>query len=528
MFEEFVSLGKWWLPNNPEVVVPGKLSFSPESGATLELIGSLYSSQFEEIGQVEDIAFPNEIFPIEGESNLISGVQLDFIKPKEIIILGLLDNNEEITLYRCSGRIKNFEFVKGIPSLSFNVEYVFRKIHFEDEQDIKLKSISVQYSHLEKWIGKSGIQAFVSQEENKIWISYQPPSNIHLTKIGNLDLDITFSPIYVNPFDFYFGATYYKANIEQKTYLTIQNSCNQPIDDCINLLISFRDFLSFAMTKATSVIEIAGKADVIYTKPVQQANGAFTLEEEVRETQVIIMFGLWNSTKSSEIKLSPNEMLFLFSDVENNLGSVFETWINKRGVYESVFDLLMITMYTPSLYLHYGFLNIIQALEAYHTSKYEGSYQDRKVYEKGLCKKFLEVLKNFPSESVNPENGISDEFRNALKGKLKSQTRFTLETRLKEILSDVFSLLPNNFIGSVEDRELFSRRASETRNALTHHDKEKRKQAARGQELFQLFHTLTVILQTCLLRELNLTDESIKTLVERNRVYQNEWRPPSN
>lgn len=517
MLEEFVSLGKWWLPNKPEVVVPGKLIFSPESGATLELIGSLYSSQFEEIGQVK-------ISSIEGESNLTSGVRLDFIKPEEIIILGLLDNNEKITLYRCSGQVKSFEFTKLTASLSFNVEYVFRKIHFEYEQDIKLKSISVQYSHLEKWVGKSGIQVFASQEENKIWMSYQPPSSIHLAKIGSLDLYITFSPVY----PFYPNA--YNANIEQKTYLTIQNPCNQPIDDCVKLLIRFSDFLSFAMTKATSVIKVTGKADVIHEKPVQQANGDFTLEKEARETQVIIIFGLWNPTKSSEINLSPNEMLFRFSDVETNLGSFFEAWINKREEYEPVFDLLMATMYSSSLYLGYKFLNIIQALEAYHTSKYEGSYQDRKIYKKGLYKKFIEVLNDFPSESDNQENGISDEFRNALKGKLKNQTSFTLETRLKEILNKVSSLLPNkpDFIGNKKDRELFSKRASETRNALTHHNKEKRQQAARGRELFQLFHTLTVILQICLLRELNLPDESIKILVERNRAYQKEWRPPSN
>ena len=301
MLEEFVSLGKWWLPNKPEVVVPGKLSFSPESGATLELIGSFYSSQLKEIGQVK-------ISSIEGESNLTSGVRLDFIKPEEIIILGLLDNNEKITLYRCSGQVKSFEFTKLTASLSFNVEYVFRKIHFEYEQDIKLKSISVQYSHLEKWVGKSGIEVFVSQEENKIWMSYQPPSNIHLTKIGSLDLYITFSSVCVYPF--YPNA--YNANIEQKTYLTIQNPCNQPIDDCVNLLIRFSDLLSFAMTKATSVIKVTGKADVIHEKPVQQANGDFTLEKEARETQVIIIFGLWNPTKSSEINLSPDKMLFLF------------------------------------------------------------------------------------------------------------------------------------------------------------------------------------------------------------------------
>ena len=517
MLEEFVSLGKWWLPNKPEVVVPGKLIFSPESGATLELIGSFYSSQLKEIGQVK-------ISSIEGESNLTSGVRLDFIKPEEIIILGLLDNNEKITLYRCSGQVKSFELTKLTASLSFNVEYVFRKIHFEYEQDIKLKSISVQYSHLEKWVGKSGIQVFASQEENKIWMSYQPPSSIHLAKIGSLDLYITFSSVCVYPF--YPNA--YNANIEQKTYLTIQNPCNQPIDDCVNLLIRFSDLLSFAMTKATSVIKVTGKADVIHEKPVQQANGDFTLEKEARETQVIIIFGLWNPTKSSEINLSPDKMLFLFSDVENNLGSFFEAWINKREEYEPVFDLLMATMYSSSLYLGYKFLNIIQALEAYHTSKYEGSYQDKKIYKQGLYQEFIKVLDKFPSESDNQENGISDEFRNALKGKLKNQTSFTLETRLKEILNKVSSLLPNNFIGNEKDRELFSKRASATRNALTHHNKEKRQQAARGRELFQLFHTLTVILQICLLRELNLPDESIKILVERNRAYQKEWRPSSN
>ncbi|CCI31190.1 hypothetical protein MiYa_02160 [Microcystis aeruginosa NIES-2519] len=521
MLEEFVSLGKWWLPNKPEVVVPGKLSFSPESGATLELIGSFYSSHLKEIGQVK-------ISSIEGESNLTSGVRLDFIKPEEIIILGLLDNNEKITLYRCSGQVKSFEFTKLTASLSFNVRYVFRKIHFEYEQDIKFKSISVQYSHLEKWVGKSGMQ--FSVEENEIWMSYQPPSSIHLAKLGSLDLYITFSPVCVYPF--YPDA--YNASIEQKTYLTIQNPCNKPIDDCVNLLIKFSDLLSFAMTKATSVIKVTGKADVIHEKPVQQANGDFTLEKEARETQVIIIFGLWNPTKSSEINLSPDKMLFLFSDVvsdvENNLGSFFEAWINKREEYEPVFDLLMATMYSSSLYLGYKFLNIIQALEAYHTSKYEGSYQDKKIYKKGLYKKFIEVLNDFPSESDNQENGISDEFRNALKGKLKNQTSFTLETRLKEILNKVSSLLPNepDFIGNEKDRELFSRRASETRNALTHHNKEKRQQAARGGELFQLFHTLTVILQICLLRELNLPDESIKILVERNRAYQKEWRPSSN
>jgi hypothetical protein len=514
MIEEFVSFGKWWLPNNPEFIVLGELSFSPNTGATLKLIGSFYSSDFEEIGETEDINWVSDFFPANEADNVISGVPMRLIEPKETIILGSLDNNEEITLYRCSGKIMNWHSDKEA-TFSFDVQYVFRKIHFKNEQDISFKSISVQYSNLREWVGKSGVQVIVS-EENQLWISYKPPSNIHLTEIDTFGVDITFSQIYLNPFDVVFGAKYYKANIEQKTYLTVQNSCNQPLDECIKLIINFRDLLSFAMTKPTSVIEVTGKTDVTYTKPVLKASGQIELKEEQQETQVIILFGLlWNSDRASKIEISTNKMLFRFSDVENNLGEVFEAWINKREIYEPIFDLLLATMYTPNLYLHHKFLNIIQALEAYHTNKYEGIYQDGKVYEKGLYEKFKEVLKDFPSESVDPENGISDEFRNALKGKLKAQTRFTLETRLKELLGEVSSLLPNDFIGSANDRDSFARRAADTRNALTHHDKEKRKQAAKGQELFQLFRTLTVILQICLMKEINLTDDSIKALVER-------------
>ena len=143
MLEEFVSLGKWWLPNNPEVEVPGKLSFSSENGATLELLGSFYSSPFEEIGDILNSSSLTKSLNVN--NNVQAGVAIDFIKPKETIILGLLDNNEEISLYRCSGEINKYEFSTERATLVFYIEYIFRKIHFNKEEDIQFKSISVQY-----------------------------------------------------------------------------------------------------------------------------------------------------------------------------------------------------------------------------------------------------------------------------------------------------------------------------------------------------------------------------------------------
>lgn len=524
MIEEFVNLGKWWLPDKPEVVVPGSLSFSPSSGAKLELLGSFYDSQFQEIGRAKDL-FPTDIQPpFEGAEITENSVALDFIKPEENIILGLLENNEEVTLYKCFGQIKNFEFGKGRPKLFFQATYIFRKIHFQTEQEIKFKSISARYSHLEEWVGKSGVQAIWAGNENKIWISYQPPESIPLTEVEGLNISITFSQIYVNPFDIYFGATYYKGNVEQKTFLTLQNPQDKSIDKCVELIIHFRDFLSFAMSKPSSVTSVTGKLDIIYEKPILKDDKTYTTEEETRETQVDIIFALWNSQKHSEIKISLHEMLFICSDVQGRLGIVFKEWLHKKEIYESVFELFMTTMYTPSLYLHYGFLNMIQALEVYHGNKYEGTYQLNEIYKEGIYEKLLEAINQFPSNSVDSKGGISDDFRAALKGKLNFLNQHTLQTRLSEILEDITYLLPENFIGEAEDRKKFISKASNTRHALAHHNRKQKKKAAKDQELLRLFHTLTVILQSCLLRELGFTDESIKDLINRNRNYQREWR----
>ncbi len=523
MIEEFVSIGKWWLPNRPEVVLPGKLSFSPSNGVQLELIGSFYDSPFQERGQAGDFLPIGKKRPFDSAQRTKNSIELEFIKSEENIILGLLENNEEVTLYKCFGSIQNFEFVKLRSNLVFKASYLLRKIHFQTEESIKFKSISAQYSQLEEWIGKSGIKVILD-EDNRIYISYQPPTNIPLTEVEGLDMSITFSQIYLNPFDIYFGAKYYKGNIEQKTFLTLQNLQSQSIDKCVELIINFRDFLSFAMSKPSSITSIIGNIDIAYEELVPKDDGTYSTEEKTRETQVSILFALWNSEKHSEIKISLREMLFVYCDVEDKLGVVFKEWLNKKETYESVFELFMTTMYNPSLYLHYSFINMIQALEVYHGNKYQVIYQKNKVYKEGIYNRLLETINEFPSEHTDSRHGISDDFREALKGKLNFLNQHTLQTRLGEILEDIICLLPDNFIGKIEDRKNFIRKASNTRHALAHHDKKQKKKAAQGQELHRLFHTLSVILQSCLLRELGFSDESIKKLLSRNRNYQREWR----
>ncbi|MEY2911708.1 MAG: hypothetical protein RLZZ184_1017, partial [Cyanobacteriota bacterium] len=233
-----------------------------------------------------------------------------------------------------------------------------------------------------------------------------------------------------------------------------------------------------------------------------------------------------------EAKLSVHEMLFTFNDIGDRLGEIFNTWINKQEQYTSVFQLIMTTTYTPNLHINYDFINIIQALESYHSAsdrfKDKGKYQQSKIYKDGICNKLLEVIEEFPEKTVDEAYGISDDFRAALKGKIKGLNQVTLQTRLNQLIEDISDLLPNNFIGDVQDRQLFASRASKARNAWTHHDEQEKQKAPKDKELIKIFHTLTTILKVCVLRELNFTDDSIKKVISRNRNSQREWRSPSN
>jgi hypothetical protein len=526
--QDFISFGQWWIPSKPEVRIPGTLSFSSDRGARLELMGSFYDASFVEKDITSDVILPDQ------ENLLKEGMkELEFIKPEEIIILGLIENNEEITLYKCSGRIANFEFVKSRTTLFFYAEYILKKIHMSNEESIKLKSIAIEYSYFREWVGKSGIKPYILRQKNdQVLIESHPLENIYLTKINDLDISINFFQMFNQFENRYFGTAYYKINIEQKTYLTISNYDNKSLSECIDLFIHFRDFLSFAMSKPTSIISVEGKLDVTVPRYVNQDDRTDIMGEQVQEQEIIILFGLGGNLSNSEAKLSVHEMLFTFNDMEDRLGEIFTAWINNQEKYTPVFQLLMTTIYTPNLYINYGFINIIQALESYHSAsdrfKDKGKYQQSKIYKDGICNKLLEVIEEFPEKTVDEAYGISDDFRAALKGKIKGLNQVTLQTRLNQLIEDISDLLPSNFIGDVQDRELFASRASKARNAWTHHDEKEKEKAAKDKELIKIFHTLTTILKVCVLRELNFTDDSIKKVISRNRNYQREWRSPSN
>jgi hypothetical protein len=108
--EEFVSLGSWWLPQEPQNKVPGKLVFASETGAKLELYSSFYDydSLIIKTGNFIDASdIPLELrgeSHREGDDPPKRHELIELVDPEEAVILGQLESGQEI---RVSARKKS-------------------------------------------------------------------------------------------------------------------------------------------------------------------------------------------------------------------------------------------------------------------------------------------------------------------------------------------------------------------------------------------------------------------------------------
>ncbi len=142
MIKEFEYDCIWWLPENRDNTVPGKLKFHPVEGLKLQLIGSF-----------------------KGPKNFNTFLQLP-------IILGLTSTGEPITLYKCYESQSHMS-VPGFLSSSFIASFAFLGCHFKEEEEIRFDSLSINYSHLEEWTGITGFQFNTDSKNMKLPIVFQ-------------------------------------------------------------------------------------------------------------------------------------------------------------------------------------------------------------------------------------------------------------------------------------------------------------------------------------------------------------------
>jgi len=459
--EEFEYNGLWWLPENSDNKISGILKFHPVEGANLELIGSFK----------------------EGED-------LDtFIQPN--IILGITSNGKITTLYKCL-EYKSQESMPGFLISSFISEVIFLGYHFEKEEDIMFDNLSINYSNLEEWTRITGFQFETVTDPKNHLKKYEVKYSFPKKAEANLDnFNISFDYNFRS-----FGDRIKEVNLKQTTFIKI--TPHKPIHfNCYQRNVSYhiKNLLCLAIGRAVYPLIIKGKTEKYKTK---LPNGS------VVHNDILIFHSIGTLSELSK-KLLPFDVLFSFKDISDNFEKYLKNWLAKSKVLQPVYDLYFGTLYNPSMYLQHEFLSLIQALESYHRRIHDGKYLSDDDY----AQIYRTLIKAIPQE-------VDNNFRESLKQKLKYHSEFSLRKRLKEILEkcrDVINLL-------IHDNESFIEDVVNTRNYLTHYDRNLEMKAKDGQELNQLIQKLKFILEICFLIEIEMSMETIKALVSRNQRYQ--------
>lgn len=462
--DKFEYSGYWWLPNHSEKAIAGTLKFDPMDGASLDLIGSF-----------KDVQSINAVL----EFGLILGFA----------------NGKKVSLYRCFETNSHMSLNAGMPvflTSSFVVGVVFVGHHFEKEEDITFKSLSINYSHFEEWTRITGFKFILSTNNqnhlNEYQVTYSFPDKIE-TKIGDINISFDYS--------FHDGGDRIKEyHLEQTTFLKIEPVSPLHFNDYLNnICYHLQNFLSLGIGKAVYPLIVKGKNDNCKTELEQG---------KVTYNDIDIFYQIRNVLDTSK-KLHPLDMFFCFGDIKDDFGAYLNNWFKKSELIQPVYDLYFATLYSPKMYLQYEFLALAQALEAYHRRIYGGEYMSEQEYQQ-----IYDGLTNAIPETTEVD------FKATLKEKLKYLNEFSLRRRIKETLEKLGDLV-NVLITNTKN---FTDDVVNTRNFLTHYDKSLEKSEKRGQELYDLIERMKFVLEISFLVEMGLPPDKIKGLTSRNQRYK--------
>lgn len=459
--EAFEITGYWWLPENPKHTVVGTLYYSNEK-IILELVGAF-----------EDI--PNMLQ-----------------HPKDFsIILGFSNKGKNITLNNCY--LNQYQLSTGFPTSSYRIVTLFIGVHFNTPLNIKFKSITFSTFYLDEWIGKSGFQFPAIEELIKskiINVKHESPKEISVTLDDKTKIIFGFEVDYdIIPKQFQ------EITLKQSAFVTIEFDSDTDFSHCHKFNYYLRNFLSLATSQPVYPLVLKGKT----------AENKIIENSQEKFPTVLIYYNFVDMPEKPRNVVREN-MFFSFDDISANLEICLKNWFSKADNLEPVYNLYFGLVYTKHVYINQEFQSLIHGLESYHRLMIGGTDALKEEYEK----KINNILQNCPQEH-----------KDWLKEELRYGNELTLKRRLEVLLERFPDVLENYPI----EGKKFIRRIVDTRNYLTHYDKQLKPRIANDDEKIILNKRMMILLEACLLYELGFSEEKIKILIQRRKeseaLYQN-------
>lgn len=430
----------WWQPNKPNKVLPGVLLEEAERGWVLQLDGS-----FEE----RDVsALSSAGRPVTRPLKLPDGFP---------VLVGTTSQGQLISLINCQVLQGSFPFAGTRGSLKLWPTILIYGVHFENEEDFRLSSLSIHYSHLDAWVATSGFNVNFDPAVYPVEVRYSKPESIDSALSDGLKISIDFSasgpslPAVTN------------VTITQRSWLTITSTIDRSYKQLQQHISSFADLISLGVGEPLRPLEMSATCNA------QDPSG-----NQISADITLIHNRVPLAPVSRDVR--PWEMLFILPDIRSRFNEFAVAWFERDSRLQSLYDLYFGAVRSPSTYVEHRFLNMFQALESY----------DRRTF-----KPAPERLQGHEERLKRISDAVSSRDWKWLKSKLQHSHEPAAAERIKRLVNE----LNANWLLSNEDIEL----AADLRNYYTHFDPKVDQRLPPVERRYRIMHNLAVRF-TCAMR----------------------------
>jgi hypothetical protein len=332
MAAKFPIKGYWFLPNQEENKIAGILNVE-EDRFRLELFGSLSGNSHAEF-----------LDSIEWEKSTVTP-----------LILGFGADGKYYSLLNSIAGGGSQNFGADFPLTSFNVDNVICGCLLERDEKIFTK-IWVEYSHLQEWLGFTGVSPHVFKESS-VTLNYLMPAPIKISISDEIKL--TFGYTWNG-----MGSTRYIQGIAQTCYLKVESKTAVSYRELCRSINLFRDFLSLATLSEISIDSTSMSYDLNIPE-----------SESDRHTTVELFLDPPSSKSTKEKPFF--KFLFQYDDVKEILPDVLRKWFFFDEDILPIRRYLVASIKPIKVFEVNHFLNVAQALEGFHSRfrKEEGSFK---------------------------------------------------------------------------------------------------------------------------------------------------------
>lgn len=446
LFSRFQLRGAWWFPNEPERKVTGTVVWDGHC-VTLDVID------------------------VNGRISSFWDYAPHGIPDKAMNMLGELENGRPCTLIEVYGTSRRN--ADGFPELTIEAHSAFFGVHLPSPESVLLKSVTVEFTDLEKWMFEDSVfhEEDIREDGGSFgWrVDLKMPTGIH-AYIPAIDADVNFGYSATKRGGF--------TSLELKVTPTVSISPGKPqhFDWYLNTIRDLQNWLSLLIGKL-----------------VQPSRLQASTEQEPYENIQVIQS--WMGKRREE-SLYPTQPRVGLHSIRDEIELLLQKWFDHSERLRDVFNLFFGTIHAENMYVEFHYLSLIQAVEAYSRAATNSTYLSPDDYDKIRD----ELVRAIPQST--PEG-----LKSSLKNRIKYGNEFSLRKRLDRLLR---SLEVPTLDMICQNREQYVERVVATRNYLTHYTSELKAQAWHQNKIFNACQSLTVLLTVLLFKEVGLNEERIR------------------